>query len=151
MGNKPDPEGEVIDLANHDATYRMVWFDRTQIEREWPQTKPSQHPWPDFDKWDRQSEFRLYEVACLWSNQEPALPLSKEAKDCFLRLERAVLDRTLKVHRENLREVIADAVQESRGGQVMANPNWGVTRADLLSYALVADEKPRFLFPRERV
>jgi len=39
--------------------------------------------WPDFQKWDELKTFRLYEAACLWNNEEPKLPLSRNAQRAF--------------------------------------------------------------------
>jgi hypothetical protein len=107
-------------------------------------------PWPDFDTWDKKIDFRLFEIACLWVDQEPGLPLTAEAAYRFKVLEQAIWDKNLKIRSDSVREAIASAYIISKGGETKANPNWVISKDDLLLYAFGTDEKPRFLFPEER-
>jgi hypothetical protein len=108
-------------------------------------------PWLDFDKWDGRKEYRLFEVACLWEDQEPLLPLTETAKRRFKTLEQAIWDKQLKIRSGGVRGSIANAKIISRGGEAKANPNWAIEKDALLLYAFGTDEKPRFLFPEQRV
>jgi hypothetical protein len=108
-------------------------------------------PWPDFDKWDGRKEYRLFEVACLWEDQEPLLPLTETAKRRFKTLEQAIWGKQLKIRSDGVRASLANAKIISGGGEAKANPNWAIEKDALLLYAFGTDEKPRFLFPEQRV
>jgi len=131
-----------------------LWVLRDRLF-EWLPGLPIPSPrdeWPDFDKWDQQREFRLWEAANLWANREPKMPLDRRATVAFRKLEKGINDKTLQVLRQDLREVIYDAYDKTHHGiQPKANPNWGVKRDELLSFASSIGEKPRFLYPKERV
>jgi hypothetical protein len=93
----------------------------------------------------------LFEIACLWEDQEPLLPLTETAKRRFKTLEQAIWDKQLKIRSDGVRASIANAKIISGGGEVKANPNWAIEKDALLLYAFGTDEKPRFLFPEQRV
>jgi hypothetical protein len=136
-------------------TYYDISLNRAQLKRIWPnfqQVTPSLIVrWPDFDKWDKRKDFRLFEIACLWTDQEPGLPLTTEASRCFKILEQAIWDKRLKIRSDSIRQAIANAKIIREGREAKANPNWMIEREPLLLYASGTDEKPRFLFPEERV
>jgi hypothetical protein len=135
--------------------YYDIRLNRAQLKRIWPnfeQVTPTPLvPWPDFDKWDKRTDFRLFEIACLWIDQEPGLPLTTEASRCFKVLEQAIWDKHLTVRSESVREAIISAIAISKGQESKANPNWVIRADDLRLYATGTDQKPRFLFPEERV
>jgi len=95
--------------------------------------------------------FQLHQLACLWENQEPSLPSSHRAKNRFETLAAAARSGALLVRRDNLRQVIVDAIDETRGIKVKADPLWIVSRKDAIAYANSINEMPPFLFPKERV
>jgi hypothetical protein len=78
------------------------------------------------------------------------LPLTAEAAYRFKVLEQGIWDKNLKIRSDSVREAIASAYIISKGGETKANPNWVISKDDLLLYAFGTDEKPRFLFPEER-
>jgi hypothetical protein len=133
-------------------TYYDIRFNRAQLKRIWPNfehvTPSPAVPWPDFDKWDKRTDFRLFEIACLWADQEPALPLTIHALRCFKVLEQAIWDKHLKINNNSVREAIVSAIAISKGRESKANPNWVIHKDDLLLYASGTSEKP---FPEERV
>jgi hypothetical protein len=105
----------------------------------------------DFKKYDGCRRFELYEAACLWAGERPALPLSPTSERHFRELEAAVQNDQLAVLRD-LNEALADAYDlVVHGKKTKANPHWKVDREDLLARANALGEKPPFLFPRERV
>jgi uncharacterized membrane protein YidH (DUF202 family) len=126
--------------------------DKTKEQRASPPAKRSElNKWPDFDKWDGRNEYRLFEVASLWEDQEPLLPLSETARRRFKTLEQAIWDKHLKIRSESVREAIVSAIAINKGRESKANPNWVIDKDALLLYAASTNEKPRFLFPEERV
>ena len=156
MAGKP-PVGP--DAADPEAQQRTLQDALTAIEDLYSLTDPwvlyedggHGHTWPDFEKWDKQKEFRLLEAACLWVDEEPRLPLSFKSQIAFRKLEKALEEYRLSARRNDLWEVISDAFDLHEKGQAnKANPNWVVTRSDLVTYAKTVGEKPRFLFPKER-
>jgi hypothetical protein len=110
-------------------------------------------PWPDLDKWDRQKEITLKDVAYLWENQEPAgFPLPRKIESRFQSLGEAIRTHVLKVHPANTREAVELGIDVSRGrGDFTADPNWVLRRGDLVNYAYGEGKRPKFLFPKERV
>ena len=105
----------------------------------------------DWAKWDNTNRFKLWEAACLWTDEVPAMPLSIRAYVAFRKLEKAIEDKDLRVIQDDLRDVIADAYERVFHGRVSkAHPYWTVTRQELHTCAMNLGEKPRFLFPRER-
>jgi hypothetical protein len=105
----------------------------------------------DYEKWDDTDELKLWEAACLWANEKPAMPLSRRATQAFRLLEKAINDDRLDARRADLNEVLRDAWdQHVNGTTSKANPNWVVTKSDLVSFARASDKKPPFLFPKER-
>jgi hypothetical protein len=70
---------------------------------------------------------------------------------CFKVLEQAIWDKHLKIRSESVREAIASAIAINKGRESKANPNWVIDKDALLLYAAGTNEKPRFLFPEERV
>ena len=106
---------------------------------------------PDYTKWDRLSDFRLDHAACLWIDREPSQHLDNDETAVFRKLEVCVTSGALKVKRDDLREVIADAFRKSEGHVVKANPEWRADRSSLLLLADQLSEKPPFLYKKERV
>jgi hypothetical protein len=105
----------------------------------------------DWTKWDKVDRFKLWEAACLWAGEAPAMPLSIKAFVMFRKLEKGIATKELHVIQDDLRDVIADAYERVFHGRVSkAHPYWGVKREELRGFALTLNEKPPFLFPRER-
>jgi hypothetical protein len=121
----------------------FAWAE--DILRTWKQE------WPDFDIWDNEEQFRLWEAAALWVDETPRRPPGRREKRQFEVLARAVTDRTLDVIRGTLAETIEDAIDETDGKAVKVNPEWVVKREDLVSFAESRHETPRFLYPKERI
>jgi hypothetical protein len=130
---------------------RKLYLRQTAIEGLDDHIRSAKVPWPDFDKWDKRTDFRLFEIACLWTDQEPGLPLTAEAMRRFKVLEQAICDKHLKIRSDSVREAIVSAIAISKGRESKANPNWVIDKDALLLYAAGTNEKPRFLFPEERV
>lgn len=141
--------------TTNETSYYDLRLNCAQLKRVWPNfeyaTPSPVVPWPDFDKWDKRTNFRLFEIACLWTDREPGLPLTAEAVQCFKVLEQAIWDKHLKIRSESVREAIVSAIAISEGRESKANPNWVIDKDALLLYAAGTNEKPRFLFPEERV
>jgi hypothetical protein len=141
--------------TTNETSYYDLRLNRAQLKRVWPNfeyvTPSPVVPWPDFDKWDKRTNFRLFEIACLWTDREPGLPLTAETVQCFKVLEQAIWDKHLKIRSESVREAIVSAIAISKGRESKANPNWVIDKDALLLYAAGTNEKPRFLFPEERV
>jgi hypothetical protein len=70
---------------------------------------------------------------------------------CFKVLEQAIWDKHLKIRSESVREAIVSSIAIDKGRESRANPNWVIDKDALLLYAAVTNEKPRILFPEDRV
>ena len=106
---------------------------------------------PDYAKWDLISDFRLGDVACLWIDREPSQHLGVDETAAFRKLEGHVSDRTLALKGNDQRELIGNAFRKADGYVVKSNPEWRVNRNALLSLAVTLEEKPPFLYKKERV
>jgi hypothetical protein len=107
--------------------------------------------WPDFDKWDAEDSFRLWEAAALWVDETPRRPPGRRERKQFRAFSKAISQKKLEVLRESLNETILDAIDETDGKKVKSNPEWIVRREDLIKFAETQNEKPRFLFQKERM
>ncbi len=106
----------------------------------------------DWDKWDALDRFKLYEIACLWECYLPSLPLpSQKARDRFEALSRDIESGGLKVVRENLGEVIKDAIAKTNNVPVAANPYWIVARDTAMEYCEKLGAEPALFYPKKRV
>jgi hypothetical protein len=105
-------------------------------------------PWrrlPNYDAWDEQNRFRLWEVACLMADQQPSKPLGFLPRWNLRALQKAIRAYKLVVRHDDFREVIVDAYYLAE-----ANPEWTVSREALMIYLQSIGLKPPFLFPKER-
>ena len=116
----------------------------------WVQRHPS-HTRPDYAKWDKFTDFRLDNTACLWIDREPSQHLDEEEAAIFRMLERHVSDGSLPVKRNDKRDLIAGSVRKPAGHVVKAKPDWIVERNELLMLAMTLNEKPPFLYKTERI
>jgi len=60
----------------------------------------------DWAKWDKVDRVKLWEAACLWAGEAPAMPLSIKAFVAFRKLEKGIEEKELHVMQEDLRDVI---------------------------------------------
>lgn len=121
----------------------LAWAE--DIIRNW------KREWPDFEEWDEKESFRLWEAAALWVDETPRRPPGRRERKQFRVFSNAITERKLEVLRQSLEETIQDAIDETEGNIVKSNPEWIVSRDDLIRFAKAKHEKPRFLFPKERI
>jgi hypothetical protein len=107
---------------------------------------------PDYPNWERRKDFRLWEVAALWADEEPTQPLSSTGKRRVNMLARAILDDNLELHGEDKRdELIKQSDFRATGQRWQANPQWTIRRSDLETFARGGVDRPPFLFPEARI
>jgi len=110
--------------------------------------------WPDFQAWDQKDRLQMYEAACLWVNVAPQLPLPRKAKAKYGQMAKAVVADRLTVFGsvdDVLTGLMAKQSGETGPSTYVFTPHSEVTRRNLEEYARSVDERPPFLFPRERV
>ena len=112
----------------------------------WLILKPQQ---PDFDKWDKQERFRLWELASLWENIEPQMPLGRRAARRFRKLAKAVRSKELPVDTRTVLEAVE--LELKLRTEDKASSQWIITRSNAELHAELLGECPPFLFPEERV
>lgn len=109
----------------------------------------------DLGLMDEASAFSLWEAAWLWVDQNPrpqGHPMTPEARQVFLKLEAAVSRGDLVLIDRDKRSALAEKYRCKRdGGDFRASTNWVAPRWELVSCAHALGEKPKFLFPQERV
>src|SRR5688572_16687308 len=76
-----------------------------EVKSVWPKEPPIEIPLnrPDYNKWDKENQFRLDQAACLWVDEEPTQHLGERAKGQFRKFEKAIWDRILRVKRDSFR------------------------------------------------
>jgi len=102
--------------------------------------------WPDFQAWDQKDQLQLYEAACLWVDREPQLPLPRRAKAIYSALESHMLSGKSLPQYE-----LDDTIAITLGEKEFPEPHAPMSRAGLLAMAESRGERPRFLYPAERV
>jgi hypothetical protein len=108
---------------------------------------------PDFNKWDQQDVFRLFEVAWLWVNREPSLPLRRRPEQVYYDLKGAISNRTI-YPTLSIGEILGMEKGDHFGTKFDAdapiNPNTVVGREALTRYAEAVNVRPMFLFKGAR-
>jgi hypothetical protein len=112
-----------------------------------------EHRWPDFDAWNKE-ELRLFEAACLWVNQDPRLPMTPAARRQYKRLAKAFFEHNLPIA-EDIDTDVRLAMDRHFDGKGVEQSdsitvNTRVYRHTLEELAQEWNERPRFLFPKER-
>lgn len=140
--------------------YFDLRVNRAKAMELWPRKMAKAEPadtrtvWPDFDKWDDKTEFRLFEAACLWNEEEPKLPMSDGALDKFEMLREAIYARDLSASGLTLDEAFDAAwgkvVKRAPKIDDPINVNTKVEKKTLVDFASRNGSGPRFLFPGAR-
>ena len=159
--------GRWVTRAYVGAKKVYYWWsgERERAEREWHRinnnvregiplaTAVTLKPWPDFDRWDEEGIFRLFEAACLWCDESPSLPLNSGPSHRFEQLRDAIYCGDLQGYL-SLQESVRSAWAKHNGRPEPADDpitvNSRVKRAALTDYAMKIGERPRFLFPGAR-
>jgi hypothetical protein len=109
--------------------------------------------WPDYDRWDEEGIFRLFEAACLWCDENPSLPLNSCTRQRFEQLRDAIYSGDLQGYLsldESVRAAWAKHGGRPEPGDDPITVNSRVKRAALIDCAKKIGERPRFLFPGAR-
>jgi len=142
--------------------YYALKTNKKQVEKFAQVAKPAvssreitlqEGPWPDFKKWDILEEYTLSQSAWLWCDHEPKnAKMPPDVWSAFKKLESALMADDLRPSPEHRRNVITWRSDAKRRGRIKGpNVEWKVTKAALKSFAIDIGEKPRFLFPEERI
>jgi len=91
--------------------------------------------YPDYEAWDIVQDLAIWQIACLWAKQRPYSVIHAEKKAYpLLQMLKNDIDRGI------LEVTVPDSTSMWRK----------ISRARLIEYAKKKNEKPPFLFPRER-
>jgi hypothetical protein len=137
------------------GAYTDVHVNKQRALLNWatPLHDPGQLHWPDFDRWDKEDVFRLFEVACLWNDIEPQLPLNFESNATFKKLRQAIYNQELSPYMD-IDEAVAAAwnthVTKEFKKDDAVTVNTKVQRDSLLEFAQNEGDRPRFLYPGAR-
>ena len=77
------PQPAYVAAAFSVAALAWMWSDG-------PPAAPERRRWPDYVKWDKENWFELYQVACLWVDEDPQLPMPENARSVFLELKATI-------------------------------------------------------------
>jgi hypothetical protein len=144
---------------NRAPRFVNLHLDRRQAERWLNRVAPAESgtapkaTWPDFDRWDKVEEFRLFEAACLWCDETPKLPMSGAARSAFEELREAIYDGDLTASPsidQALRAAWGKHVERAAPEDDPINVNTPIKRRCLVDYAKKTGKRPRFLFPGAR-
>ncbi len=102
--------------------------------------------WPDFKKWESRTKFELHEVAALWFDAEPRLPMWWRARRKLRQWKPLIACGVIPVQNQRL----------GRAFEVGTRPNSSIIpyilvhRETLKTLAEKEGRKPLFLFPEQR-
>jgi hypothetical protein len=99
--------------------------------------------WPDFQKWDDRSEFKLYEAAALWFDAEPRLPMWWRARRKVREWKRTIAGGVELKSQHTIIESLS-------GSNRSITPHTQIDREVLKKLAQKEGRRPLFLFPERR-
>jgi hypothetical protein len=134
-----------LPLALAGAAYFALKWWRSYGGRPLLLNLPAQQ-WPDFKKWDTRTEFELHEVAALWFDAEPRLPMWWRARRKLRRREPMISCGAIPVELEGRGR--ASEVEDRPNSSMM--PYGLVHREALKTLAEMEGREPLFLFPERR-
>jgi Flp pilus assembly pilin Flp len=103
---------------------------------------PAPHGGPSFEAWLHVKELKLFQIACLWDEKQPRLPITDDPEYARLQmLKEAVKNRELQPIL-NLEEAIS-----LQASQYKPHDQTTVLRNDLREFAASRGLYPKFLFP----